>query len=364
MNKIIILGGKDTSRNLKEKIYSYDYVCRVNMNTKWKNKDESKKKDILFLNCHIYRNFLGRANSGPLSLKNIRDYYPLVDKKTIGELYNGIKDKDFFQCIHNPHLTIKTSNEILKDIAPECPYKFNGVPRCGMGSILYFLNKPHHLSYDITISGFSRSEKFDGTYYSKAKTGFNMGYHHVESEVKILNWLIKNYKIKILETKVAIIPARGGSTRLKDKNIRLLGGKPLIQWMVEAVLDSGEFDDVYVSTDSDKIFDAVKHLNVKRHVQPAQNATVKATALNSMIDVMNDIPKYDVFAYFLPTCPFLESKYIKDGVSKLSDTVDYLVSVSYYEEPVQLACIKKDDDIIPVFDNLTAGCDECKIERW
>jgi len=165
-------------------------------------------------------------------------------------------------------------------------------------------------------------------------------------------------------TKVAIISARGGSTRLKDKNIRLLGGKPLIQWMVEAVLDSGEFDDVYVSTDSDKIFDAVKHLNVKRHVQPAQNATVKATALNSMIDVMNDIPKYDVFAYFLPTCPFLESKYIKDGVSKLSDTVDYLVSVSYYEEPVQLACIKKDDDIIPVFDNLTAGCDECKIERW
>ena len=64
-------------------------------------------------------------------------------------------------------------------------------------------------------------------------------------------------------TKVAVIPARGGSTRLKDKNIRLLGGKPLIQWMVEAVLNSEEFDDVYISTDSDKIFDAVKHLPVK-----------------------------------------------------------------------------------------------------
>ena len=93
-------------------------------------------------------------------------------------------------------------------------------------------------------------------------------------------------------TKVAVIPARGGSTRLKDKNIRELGGKPLIQWMVEAVINSKEFDDVYVSTDSDKIFDAVKHLNVKRHVRPAQNATVKATALNAMLDLMGDIPKY------------------------------------------------------------------------
>ena len=160
--------------------------------------------------------------------------------------------------------------------------------------------------------------------------------------------------------KVAVIPARGGSTRLKDKNIRELGGKPLIQWMVEAVLDSNEFDDVYVSTDSDKIFDAIKHLPIKRHVRPAKNATVKATALNAMLDMMNDIPKYDVFAYFLPTCPFLKSKYIKDGVSKLTESVDSVVSVSYYEEPIQLACIKKGDDLIPIFDNLTSGLTNSK----
>ena len=65
-----------------------------------------------------------------------------------------------------------------------------------------------------------------------------------------------------MPTKVAIIPARGGSTRFKDKNIALLGGKPLICWSVEAVLNSGEFDDVYVSTDSDKIFDAVNKGNI------------------------------------------------------------------------------------------------------
>jgi CMP-N,N'-diacetyllegionaminic acid synthase len=161
-------------------------------------------------------------------------------------------------------------------------------------------------------------------------------------------------------TKVAVIPARGGSTRLKDKNVRLLGGKPLIRWMVETVIATNEFDDVYVSTDSDKIFDAVKDLPVKRHFRPEKNATVQATALNAMLDMMNDIPKYDVFGYFLPTCPFFKSESIKQGISMLSEDVDSVVSVSYYEEPIQLACIKKGDNIIPVFDNLTAGLTNSK----
>jgi len=52
---------------------------------------------------------------------------------------------------------------------------------------------------------------------------------------------------------IAIIPARGGSKRLPGKNILPLGGKPLITWTIDAALDSGVFDRVYVSTDSQKI---------------------------------------------------------------------------------------------------------------
>lgn len=160
--------------------------------------------------------------------------------------------------------------------------------------------------------------------------------------------------------KVAVIPARGGSTRFKNKNVALLGGKPLICWSVEAVLNSGEFDDVYVSTDSDKIFDAVKHLNVKRHIRPEQHATTKATVLNAMVDMMSNIPKYDVFAYFLPTCPFIKPEFIKAGVNMLDKNTDSVVSVSYYDDPIQLACIKRGNDIIPIFDNLTSGLTNSK----
>ena len=48
---------------------------------------------------------------------------------------------------------------------------------------------------------------------------------------------------------LAIIPARSGSKGLPNKNIRFLGGKPLMAYTIEAALQSGRFDEVMVSTD-------------------------------------------------------------------------------------------------------------------
>ena len=52
---------------------------------------------------------------------------------------------------------------------------------------------------------------------------------------------------------IAIIPARGGSKRLVNKNIKKLDGKPLIQWTINSALSSKLIDKVYISTDSKKI---------------------------------------------------------------------------------------------------------------
>lgn len=160
--------------------------------------------------------------------------------------------------------------------------------------------------------------------------------------------------------KIAVIPARGGSTRFKDKNIALLGGKPLIRWVTEAVINTREFDRVYISTDSDKIFDAVKDLNVIRHHRNPELATTEATVLSAMMDLMTTIEPGSVFAYFLPTCPFITPEQIKSGVKMLTSDTDSVVSVSYYDEPIQLACIKIEDRILPIFDNLTIGATNSK----
>ena len=53
--------------------------------------------------------------------------------------------------------------------------------------------------------------------------------------------------------RVAIIPARSGSKRIPNKNIRTFAGKPIIGWSIEAALEAECFDKIIVSTDSEKI---------------------------------------------------------------------------------------------------------------
>ena len=165
---------------------------------------------------------------------------------------------------------------------------------------------------------------------------------------------------------LAVIPARGGSTRLKDKNIYPLKGKPLIRWMVEAVAQTKLFEKVLVSTDSDEIFDATMGLGVKRHYRPEEHATTKATALDAMLDIMESHgwvrEKYDAFAYFLPTCPFVSPEDIKKGFEILSKgDCDSVVSMTEIPETIQLACLmSQNNDVLPVFDNIECGLTNSK----
>ena len=161
-------------------------------------------------------------------------------------------------------------------------------------------------------------------------------------------------------SRLAVIPARAGSTRLRNKNIYPIGGKPLIRWMAESVVESSSFDKIIISTDSDTIFDTVSDLDVTRHIRPNEHATVSATALNAMLNLMEMHEKYDVFAYFLPTCPFVSSDDIRKGVNLLTDQVDSVVSMSEYSDTIQLACIMKNNNVVPVFDNLTSGLTNSK----
>ena len=158
---------------------------------------------------------------------------------------------------------------------------------------------------------------------------------------------------------LAVIPARGGSTRLKDKNIHPLGDKPLIRWITEAVVASECFDKVLISTDDDRIFDAVSDLDVVRHFRPQHHATVQATVLKAMIDLMGEVDKFDTFSYFLPTCPFVDAEDIRRGISLLSHASS-VISMTLMSETIQLACVMSGDNVLPIFDNLECGLTNSK----
>ena len=53
-------------------------------------------------------------------------------------------------------------------------------------------------------------------------------------------------------SRILIIPARSGSKRIKNKNIKKLGGKPIIYWAIKAAKQSRLFNEIHISTDSKK----------------------------------------------------------------------------------------------------------------
>jgi CMP-N-acetylneuraminic acid synthetase len=63
--------------------------------------------------------------------------------------------------------------------------------------------------------------------------------------------------------RLAIIPARSGSVRIKNKNIKLFCGKPIISYSIDSAKKSNLFNKIHVSTDSSKISRVVKNSNLK-----------------------------------------------------------------------------------------------------
>ena len=67
---------------------------------------------------------------------------------------------------------------------------------------------------------------------------------------------------------LAIIPARGNSKRIKNKNTKVIAGKPLIAWTIKSALRSKFINEVYVSSDSKKILKISKKFHAKTIVRP------------------------------------------------------------------------------------------------
>ena len=71
--------------------------------------------------------------------------------------------------------------------------------------------------------------------------------------------------------RLAIIPARGGSKRIKNKNLKFFFGKPLIYYSILAAKKSKIFSKIHVSSDSSKILNYVKNLNVQTEFKRPKN---------------------------------------------------------------------------------------------
>ena len=117
---------------------------------------------------------------------------------------------------------------------------------------------------------------------------------------------------------IAIIPARSGSKCLKNKNIKLLNGKPLLAYSIEAALKSKCFDTVFVSTDSKKYADIAREYGAEvLFLRSEKNSTDKSSAwdvIRETLIVYKEFGKeFDTFMYLQPTSPLRQAKDIKNA---------------------------------------------------
>ena len=126
---------------------------------------------------------------------------------------------------------------------------------------------------------------------------------------------------------IAFIPARSGSTRLKNKNIKKLGRYPLFFWTVLTTIRSKSFDKIIFSSDSIKYFDILKNdlkkLNLqikpkiifdKRDKKNARKKTKIFDYLKGDFQKKFEFKNNDIVVMMLPTCPLRKISTIRECI--------------------------------------------------
>jgi CMP-N,N'-diacetyllegionaminic acid synthase len=135
--------------------------------------------------------------------------------------------------------------------------------------------------------------------------------------------------------RIAIIPARGGSKGIKNKNLVEFRGKPLISWVLDTALKSELFDKVIVSTESNNIASYVKKnflevLVIKRPLEIATDLSVSEDAVYHAVENIEKLFScvVDQVLFIQATSPFTTINDLERLVDKLNNND----SVAFYTE--------------------------------
>ena len=141
---------------------------------------------------------------------------------------------------------------------------------------------------------------------------------------------------------LAVIPARAGSKRLKNKNLKSLAGKPLIEWTLDAATGSKYLNNILVSTDCLKISECVEKYGIDipflRPKSLAQDNTPTIDAIKHSILKYEKLTNtdYKYIVLLQPTSPLRTSEHIDQAIELLNQKKSNgIISVCETEFPVQ-----------------------------
>jgi CMP-N,N'-diacetyllegionaminic acid synthase len=156
--------------------------------------------------------------------------------------------------------------------------------------------------------------------------------------------MIKQQKV------LALIPARGGSKGVPNKNIQPLNGKPLIAWTIEAALRSVYIDRVVVSSENSDILRISREWGADTpFVRPSELARDDSSSMDVVYHALKVLPNYEWLVLLQPTSPLRLEQDIDCCLQAcLTDRAPACVSVSLSKPPEWLFRLQADSRLNPV----------------
>jgi len=157
---------------------------------------------------------------------------------------------------------------------------------------------------------------------------------------------------------IAIIPARSGSKGLPDKNVRLLAGKPLLAYSVEAALRSGVFTAVMVSTDSEAYAKIAREAGAEvPFLRSREYSSDTSSSWDAVREVLSMYAsqeiEFDTVALLQPTSPLRLPEDIVGAYRLFEERrADSVAGVTETAFPVQQCFPLSEDNSMEVFSRL------------
>lgn len=175
--------------------------------------------------------------------------------------------------------------------------------------------------------------------------------------------MLKNKKI------LAIIPARGGSKRIRLKNIKSLNGKPLIYYTIKSALDCPLLDKIIVSTDNKKIAHISEKYGVFVMPRNKELARDKTPMARVLIDCCQQLSKndYNYIVLLQPTSPLRTDKHIAEAIKLIvKKKGDSLNSFCLAETPPNLMAKISKNNTVAFLDkkSIVAGLEDKHQEQY
>ena len=153
---------------------------------------------------------------------------------------------------------------------------------------------------------------------------------------------------------MAIIPARGGSKGLPRKNLRPLGGIPLIAWTIKAAKESQLIDFVVVTSDDPEILDIAQQFGADHLIsRPKFLASDNATTIQVVDHVLELLPPPKTFVLLQPTSPLRSSAVLNHAIDFfIENNALSLVSVTESSESPYWTFLIQNQSLVPVIPTL------------